>query len=122
MANKKKTIRLNHEWCRIGDLKRALNECSDSSGFEIVLCTNEPQKEDAKVSRLKDLCFKMHKLLDAAMPCIDICANVEKENGGNVIYYEGKMGYNCGATQLAIDAKDFLQHYFEEQVQIDLAD
>ena len=57
--------------CLIRDLKRALDNCSNDSRFELVLCTNEQEKEDVVVSSLKDLCSKMYKLLYAASACID---------------------------------------------------
>ena len=118
--SRKKVFRVGKGQCLIGDLKRALDNCSNDSRFELVLCTNEPEKEDAVVSRLKDLCFKMYKLLDAASKCIDKCAEKEKEYGLNFIYYEGDKGYNVGARQLAKDVSDFLKSYHKELVQIDL--
>ena len=119
--SRKKVFRVGEGPCVIGDLKRALDNCSNDSRFELVLCTNEPEKEDVVVSRLKDLCSEMYKLLDAASECIDICAEKEKKYGQNSIYYEADKGYNVGARQLAKDVRDFLEYYHKERVQIDLA-
>ena len=117
----KKVFRVGKGQCLIGDLKRALDNCNNDSRFEFVLCTNDLEKEDVVVSRFKDLCSKMYKLLDAASACIDKCAEKEKKYGLNSIYYEGDKGYNVGARQLSKDVSDFLKCYYKELVQIDLA-
>ena len=119
--SRKKVFRFGKDNCFIEDLKHALDNCSNDSRFELVLCTNETEKEDAVVSRLKDLCSKMYKLLYDASACIDKCAEKEKKHDQNSIYYEGDKGYNVGARQLSKDVSDFLKCYHKELVQIDLA-
>ena len=117
----KKSIVLGDGRCQVEDLKTFLGECNDNSYFKLKLCIDEPQKENAVVSRLEDLCSDLHRLLVAASICVDKCAAKEK-NGHKTIYYEGDKGYNCGARQLAKDIREMLNNYCKERVQIDLYD
>lgn len=109
----KKSIVLGDGRCRVEDLKTFLGECNDNSYFELKLCIDEPQKENAVVSRLKDLCSDLHRLLVNALVCVEKSAKEEHKTKKKTIYYEGDKGYNCGASQLAKDIREILIHFYK---------